>query len=256
MIGIACRKCNRRGRLHTATPLACYAAELQMPDLLPLLAKGCPRLDSVSIQDRCGAYYLRSSRRVLRPGRRRTVAMLEVTARKVIELICAWLRDNTASDKLVSSYVQKGATEGWVHVEIADLLGRSFPTNVRVEREVSYQEFAPQGVEQSLQADVVLFLSDSSAIAIELKVESIYLEFLASRRLDTRYRDAVAKIALTDPNVLILICGLAISREANDAMVRMLRKNPGIRQRTQSSVCGRSQDFDITLYWTTLHRPR
>lgn len=58
MIEIACWKCERRGRLRTAPLLKRYGPELQMPDLLPLLAEGCPRLGAVSIHDRFGAYYL------------------------------------------------------------------------------------------------------------------------------------------------------------------------------------------------------
>jgi len=193
------------------------------------------------------------------PTNRGTAAMLETAARTVIELICAWLRDDAAQRKLIAGYLQKGGLEGWTQVEIADLLGRSFPSRVRVDREVLYREFAPEGVEKALLADVVLFLTEPTAIAIELKIESIYQEANASSRLAQRYRDDVGKVALLDirnPNVLFLVCGIAISHEANDAMVRMLRQYPGIGERTHSTVCGRSQEFDITLYWTMFYSPQ
>lgn len=184
--------------------------------------------------------------------------MLETAARRVIDLICTWLHDETAQRKLVAGYLQKGGLEGWTQVEIADVLGRAFPPDVRVDREVLYREFAPEGVEKSLMADVVLFLTQPNAVAIELKIESIYQEATAASRLAQRYCDDVGKVALFDvqnPNVLFLVCGIAVSHEANEAMVRMLRQYPGIQERTHSVVCGRPQDFELTLYWTAFYSP-
>jgi hypothetical protein len=56
MVRVGCQKCERRGQYRKATLLARYAPMTAMPDLLSLLATGCPRVTKFG-NDRCGAYY-------------------------------------------------------------------------------------------------------------------------------------------------------------------------------------------------------
>jgi hypothetical protein len=51
-LAIVCRLCLRRGLLRTDRLLAEHGQNMPMPDLLRLLAAGCPKLDSHSITDR------------------------------------------------------------------------------------------------------------------------------------------------------------------------------------------------------------
>jgi hypothetical protein len=56
VIHIACRLCPRHGRRRTDRLLAEHGLDMPMPDLLRLLAAGCPRLDSTNITDRCDVH--------------------------------------------------------------------------------------------------------------------------------------------------------------------------------------------------------
>jgi hypothetical protein len=55
-LAIVCRLCLRRGLLRTDRLLAEHGQNMPMPDLLRLLAAGCPKLDSHSITDRCDVH--------------------------------------------------------------------------------------------------------------------------------------------------------------------------------------------------------
>jgi hypothetical protein len=55
-ITIACRLCPRRGRQRTDRLLRKHGPAMPMPDLLRLLAAGCPRLGSDQITDRCDVH--------------------------------------------------------------------------------------------------------------------------------------------------------------------------------------------------------
>ncbi len=59
MLDIACSQCDRRGRRNVQTLIAEYGAGMGLPELKEMLAKGCPRLESLSIHDRCGVHYPR-----------------------------------------------------------------------------------------------------------------------------------------------------------------------------------------------------
>ena len=59
MLDVACSKCDRRGRRNVQGLIAEYGAHIGLPELKEKLAKGCPRLDSVSIHDRCGVHFPR-----------------------------------------------------------------------------------------------------------------------------------------------------------------------------------------------------
>jgi hypothetical protein len=55
-ITVVCRLCPRIGRRRTDRLLAEHGPHMRMPDLLRLLAAGCPRLDSTNITDRCDVH--------------------------------------------------------------------------------------------------------------------------------------------------------------------------------------------------------
>lgn len=57
MLEISCSQCDRRGRRSLQNLIAEYGADMGLPDPKDQLAKGCPRLESVSIHERCGVYY-------------------------------------------------------------------------------------------------------------------------------------------------------------------------------------------------------
>ena len=57
MLEIACRHCERRGRLRVDRLIAEHGADLTLPYLRERLAGDCPRLLSASIYERCGAYF-------------------------------------------------------------------------------------------------------------------------------------------------------------------------------------------------------
>jgi hypothetical protein len=55
---VACRKCDRKGRLLLARLLAFYGPDFPMTELRRVLAGDCPRLlPSASINDRCDAHF-------------------------------------------------------------------------------------------------------------------------------------------------------------------------------------------------------
>jgi hypothetical protein len=55
-IEIACRACPRHGVLRTDRLLADHGRNMPMPELLRLLAGGCPKLASVHRYDRCDVH--------------------------------------------------------------------------------------------------------------------------------------------------------------------------------------------------------
>jgi hypothetical protein len=55
-IEVACRKCDRHGRLRTRRLLTIHGPAMGMPALLRILADGCPRLDNSNIVDGCGVH--------------------------------------------------------------------------------------------------------------------------------------------------------------------------------------------------------
>ena len=57
VLSVACRRCGRNGRLHVAKLIAQHGAAMGLPQLKHILAADCPRLNSWSIYDRCGANY-------------------------------------------------------------------------------------------------------------------------------------------------------------------------------------------------------
>jgi hypothetical protein len=57
MLEIACSRCERRGRLSVARLIEQHGADARLPDLRAVLAGNCPRVASVSINDRCGVHY-------------------------------------------------------------------------------------------------------------------------------------------------------------------------------------------------------
>jgi len=57
-LDVACRKCDRRGRLSVARLLAEHGPDMSLPDLREHVAVGCPRLKAgVSISDMCGVLF-------------------------------------------------------------------------------------------------------------------------------------------------------------------------------------------------------
>ena len=59
MLDIACSQCDRRGRRNVQKLIAEYRAGIGLPELKEKLAKECPRLESMSIHERCGVHYPR-----------------------------------------------------------------------------------------------------------------------------------------------------------------------------------------------------
>ena len=57
MLEVACRKCDRRGRYRIAGLIERHSAAANLPDLRNVFAGDCPRINSVSIYDRCGVHY-------------------------------------------------------------------------------------------------------------------------------------------------------------------------------------------------------
>ncbi len=54
---VACRRCDRHGRLSLERLIAEHGAAKALPDLWEPLAGDCPRAQSTAIHDRCGIYY-------------------------------------------------------------------------------------------------------------------------------------------------------------------------------------------------------
>ena len=53
---IACRRCDRRGRLSVARLIEQYG-DMRLPELCEALAGYCPKRESVSVGERCSVYY-------------------------------------------------------------------------------------------------------------------------------------------------------------------------------------------------------
>jgi hypothetical protein len=56
MLEVACRRCDRRGRLSLARLIAEHG-HAGLPDLRILLAADCPHIRSAAIYNRCGVYF-------------------------------------------------------------------------------------------------------------------------------------------------------------------------------------------------------
>jgi hypothetical protein len=57
MLEIACRHCDRRGRLRVARLIAQHGADMRLTELRYILAADCPRVIADQIYDRCGLHY-------------------------------------------------------------------------------------------------------------------------------------------------------------------------------------------------------
>ncbi len=57
MLEIACRRCERRGRLRMARLIEQYGADMRLPELRYILAADCPRVVADRVYDRCGVHY-------------------------------------------------------------------------------------------------------------------------------------------------------------------------------------------------------
>jgi hypothetical protein len=57
MLDVACRKCERRGRLRLAGLIERYGADAALPDLRQKLAGDCPSAEAVSLYDRRGVHF-------------------------------------------------------------------------------------------------------------------------------------------------------------------------------------------------------
>ena len=56
MLAIACRRCERRGRLQVDRLLAQYG-DMELPELRLTLAGDCPKAAVVSISDQCDIFF-------------------------------------------------------------------------------------------------------------------------------------------------------------------------------------------------------
>jgi hypothetical protein len=56
MLDVACRRCERRGRL-SVTRLIEQHGDMRLPELRLILPGDCPRVVADRIYDRCGIYY-------------------------------------------------------------------------------------------------------------------------------------------------------------------------------------------------------
>jgi hypothetical protein len=57
MLDVACRRCERRGRLRLDRLLAEHGPEMPLPELRMILAGDCPHAGSVSIYDKCRVHF-------------------------------------------------------------------------------------------------------------------------------------------------------------------------------------------------------
>ena len=53
-VEVACNRCDRRGKLHTARLLAQHGPAMPVPALLRLIAADCPRMQARRMHDVCG----------------------------------------------------------------------------------------------------------------------------------------------------------------------------------------------------------
>ncbi len=56
LLEIACRRCERRGRLQIDRLIEQHG-DMRLPELLVILPGDCPKRETVSISERCGVYY-------------------------------------------------------------------------------------------------------------------------------------------------------------------------------------------------------
>jgi hypothetical protein len=56
MLEIACRRCERRGRLSVARLIEQHG-DMRLPELCDVLASACAKRESVSVGERCSVYY-------------------------------------------------------------------------------------------------------------------------------------------------------------------------------------------------------
>ena len=57
MLDVACRRCDRRGRLRLDRLIAEHGEGAGLPDLRVLLAADCPHIRSAQITNRCGVHF-------------------------------------------------------------------------------------------------------------------------------------------------------------------------------------------------------
>ena len=57
VIEVACRRCERRGRLSVARLIDQHGADMGLPELQDILAGGCPKTTAVVAGERCSVYY-------------------------------------------------------------------------------------------------------------------------------------------------------------------------------------------------------
>ncbi len=57
VLEIACNRCDRRGRLYSASLIAQHGADMPLPDLLRRLSADCPRRVAGKVHDVCGAHF-------------------------------------------------------------------------------------------------------------------------------------------------------------------------------------------------------
>ena len=57
ILGVACNRCARTGRLHTARMMAEHGPALPMPTLRQIVAADCPRMRAGLIHDPCGVHF-------------------------------------------------------------------------------------------------------------------------------------------------------------------------------------------------------
>lgn len=55
---IACNRCDRHGRLHTARLIARYGPTMSIPSLRRVIAEDCPRMQAGKLHDICGVHFL------------------------------------------------------------------------------------------------------------------------------------------------------------------------------------------------------
>jgi hypothetical protein len=57
MLEVACRRCERRGRLNLERLIVEHGVDAALPELGSILAGDCPRQRSVGSYDRCGVHF-------------------------------------------------------------------------------------------------------------------------------------------------------------------------------------------------------
>src|SRR3954454_20053300 len=57
MLEVACRRCERRGRLRIDRLIEQHGAHMGLPELCDVLARGCPRVEAVAVGERCSVFY-------------------------------------------------------------------------------------------------------------------------------------------------------------------------------------------------------